>query len=75
MTYLAADQKRQEEYHRHGIGTKICLKVKSLEKLLHLQAKAKELGLPHYLVVDDGRNTEFNGEPTTSALGLGPLYP
>lgn len=73
MAYLAADAVRQQDYHRDGLGTKICLTTPALADLLVLQQHAAALGLPHYLVEDTGRNTTFGGNPTVSALGIGPL--
>ena len=51
-----------------GIYTKIILQVDSLEELLELQQKAKNL--PHALITDIGK-TEFK-EPTITCLGIGP---
>jgi peptidyl-tRNA hydrolase len=73
-SFLKADSTRQQEYHRDGLGTKICLKARDLAELYLWQGWADKLGLPHFLVEDTGRNTTFGGLPTISALGIGPLY-
>lgn len=70
---LSANADRQREYHKDGIGTKICLVADSLDQLLKLCHKAKELGIPHTLIEDTGRNTTFGGVPTISAAGFGPI--
>jgi peptidyl-tRNA hydrolase len=72
---MAADPARQAEYHRDGLGTKVCLLAANLRQLLTLHHRAKELGLPCALIEDTGRNTTFNGVPTISAVGIGPLSP
>jgi peptidyl-tRNA hydrolase, PTH2 family len=51
--------------------TKICVRADSEMQLLELHKKAVELGLRSYYVVDAGR-TEFHGEPTFTALAVGP---
>lgn len=52
---------------------KIVLRVKSLAKLLSVQAKASEAGLVHHLVTD-AAHTVFT-EPTLTCLGIGPVGP
>ena len=71
--YLQAEKTRQEEYHQDGIGTKICLAVKSLEKLRMVYDQAREKGIPCVLIEDSGNNTCFNGVPTITAVGIGPI--
>lgn len=69
------DPKILQEYHKEfpaSPGTKVCLKVKNLEQLLLAELKAKELGIPYFRVIDSGCANFFNGEPTITALGLGP---
>jgi peptidyl-tRNA hydrolase len=75
MSYLKADRDRQERYHQDGIGTKVVLEAKGLGDLLRIEDWARGAGLPHFLVTDTGRNTSFNGVPTVSAIGVGPLAP
>jgi peptidyl-tRNA hydrolase len=53
-------------------GTKVCLGCPSLEKMLWARDVAAALGIPHYLVTDSGDKNFFAGEPTVTALGLGP---
>ncbi len=54
-----------------GCFTKITCRVDSVEELLDLYDKATEAGLQAHLITDAGR-TEFHGEPTITALGIGP---
>jgi peptidyl-tRNA hydrolase len=72
-SFCNASADRQKAYHADGIGTKICLSVPNLEKLLIAYDKAKALGLPCTLIEDTGNNTTFNGVPTISAVGIGPI--
>lgn len=53
-------------------GTKVCLSTR-LNKLLRAQAEAQAAGLPTYLVVDSGCPNFFEGRPTITALGIGPV--
>jgi peptidyl-tRNA hydrolase len=71
--FCEATKERQSEYHSDGIGTKICLDVPDLPTLLRAYEQAKGLGLPCVLIEDTGRNTTFNGVPTISAVGIGPI--
>lgn len=54
-----------------GPFVKICVSVNSEEELLALHQKALEAGLLTSLIQDAGR-TEFNGEPTYTAISIGP---
>jgi peptidyl-tRNA hydrolase len=72
--FLQAGYERQREYCAAGIGTKICLCVPNLDALLRAFERARALGLPAALIEDSGRNTTFNGVPTLSALGVGPIF-
>lgn len=54
--------------------TKVCVYVDSLESLLELDQKAKEMGIISALICDAGR-TEFHGESTYTCLALEPLCP
>lgn len=58
-----------------NIGTKICLKAKSLHKILEIQKQAVELGINNQLIVDSGHIMlpYFDGNPIVTALGIGPL--
>ena len=55
----------------NGIFTKVCVGVNSLEELLDIYNKAKEKQIPTALITDCGR-TEFHGEPTETAVAVGP---
>ena len=56
-----------------GPIAKVVVYVETEDDLLAVAAKAHEAGLPYALVRDSGR-TEFHGEPTLTALGIGPAY-
>lgn len=58
-------------YAQEAPGTKVCLHG-NLNAILKAAAEAERLGVPHFLVVDSGCANFFNGEPTVTALGLGP---
>jgi PTH2 family peptidyl-tRNA hydrolase len=49
---------------------KVVVKVKNEEELLELEKRAKELGLPHALIVDRGLTEVPPG--TITCLGIGP---
>lgn len=55
----------------NGSHTKICVRCESENELVSIYEKAKEEGLPVYLVTDSGR-TEFKGVPTKTCLAIGP---
>ena len=74
-SFLQASSEIQKEYHKdfpQSPGTKVCLKVKSLDRLLQAEEQAKEANIPYFRVVDSGCLNFFNGEPTITALGIGP---
>lgn len=58
-------------YWLKGIFTKIVLYCNSEVELLELYAKAENKGLLCSLIQDAG-NTEFNGIPTYTCIGIGP---
>lgn len=69
------DSKIQQAYHSEfpeHPGTKVCLQVKNLDQLLIAEQNAIEAGLSVFRVVDSGCENFFNGEPTITALGIGP---
>jgi len=69
------DSNIQQAYHSEfpeHPGTKVCLSVKNLDQLLIAEQKAIEAGLSVFRVVDSGCMNFFNGEPTITALGIGP---
>lgn len=72
--FLEAGQKRQQEYQKDGIGTKICLEG-TLEQIENTYAKAKAAELPCSLITDSGHILPpfFMGDPIITALGIGPL--
>ncbi len=51
--------------------TKITVKVNSEAELLEVRDNAEAAGIPCLLITDSGR-TEFHGEPTHTALAVGP---
>lgn len=73
--FVNANSSVQSEYHselpQHP-GTKVCLAAKNLNQLLRAKEQAELAGIPTYLVTDSGCANFFNGEPTVTALGLGP---
>ena len=66
---------RKEEYHKDGIGTKVCLEA-SLERILDIHQRCNDLGIPNALIIDSGHvlPPHFTGEPIITALGIGPVY-
>lgn len=50
---------------------KVCVRVDSEAELIEIYNQAKQAGLPCALVVDEGL-TEFAGEMTRTAVGIGP---
>jgi len=74
-SFLQASPEIQKEYHcdfPQSPGTKVCLKVKNLDQLLRAEYECKEAGIPYFRVTDSGCSNFFNGEPTITALGIGP---
>lgn len=57
-----------------GPIAKVVVYVETEADLVAVADKARAAGLPHALITDSGR-TEFHGEPTKTALGIGPAYP
>lgn len=73
--FIHANTELQSAYHTEfptHPGTKICLTAKNLNQLLNAKEQAEASGIPAYLVTDTGCANFFNGEPTITALGLGP---
>lgn len=73
--FIHANSELQSAYHAEfpeHPGTKICLTAKNLNHLLNAKELAEASGIPTYLVTDTGCENFFNGEPTITALGLGP---
>jgi len=72
---LCRDQCRLAEYHKdfpQTPGTKVCLKVRNLDQLLHAERAALAAGVSAFRVVDSGCENFFGGEPVITALGFGP---
>jgi len=57
----------------NGSFTKVVVYVNSEEELFMLRALAEADGIRHALITDAGK-TEFHGEPTHTALAIGPDY-
>lgn len=53
--------------------TKICVYVETEEELREIHTKAKDKGLPCWLVTDLGM-TEFNNVPTVTCCAIGPAW-
>lgn len=71
---LLADPTLLAAYHKdfpQTPGTKISL-AGSLAKIIQAQTQAAQAGIPHFLVIDSGCHEFFGGQPTITALGLGP---
>lgn len=71
--FLESPEDKKKEYHSDGIGTKVCLVAKNLDDLSRYYHLAKNLGVPTVLIEDTGNNTCFNGMPTITAVGIGPI--
>lgn len=56
-----------------GSFAKVTLQVESEEQLLEIHRKAQAAGLESHLITDSGR-TEFHGQPTHTAVAIGPDY-
>jgi len=69
----AADFSAAEWQWMQGSFRKVTCRVNSEEELLALHAEAEEAGLVVSLIQDLG-HTEFHGEPTYTALAIGPDY-
>lgn len=73
--FLVAQQSRPEiaaDYASQSPGTKVCLQATGQE-LFKAKLRAEAAGLPVFLVIDSGCENFFNGEPTPTALGIGPV--
>ncbi|KJV31342.1 hypothetical protein VI08_13700 [Luteibacter yeojuensis] len=64
------------EYKGTGEGTKLVMYAKSLTTLVRAYRDLQKAELPHHLVIDRGHKVppHFTGEPTVTALGVGPVY-
>jgi peptidyl-tRNA hydrolase len=68
----ASDSERCAAYRAVRHGVKVVL-IAEGERLLFLFRKARRLGLPCALVIDEGCPDFFGGEPILTAFGAGPL--
>ena len=63
------------EYHKdfpQSPGTKVCLTARSLAELLCAEQAAQAAGISVFKVVDSGCENFFGGQPTVTAVGIGP---
>jgi peptidyl-tRNA hydrolase len=73
-SFLTASKEVQDEYQSDGIGTKVCLECSNIGKLAEAHASAQKLGLPCVMIQDTGSSVHcFNGMPTYTAVGIGPI--
>lgn len=73
---LAEAQRQNTPAYQDWIATriaKVCLYVETEAELLELWEKIQASGLPCALIKDSGL-TEFGGESTYTAIGIGPAY-
>lgn len=74
-SFLKAQQQTPDvttAYATESPGTKVCLQG-DLNSILRSAQEAEEAGVPHFLVVDSGCENFFDGQPTVTALGVGPI--
>ncbi len=55
----------------NGLFTKVVVSCDSEEELIDLYSKAKNANIPCSLIIDSGL-TEFHGQPTHTAIAIGP---
>lgn len=67
--YKKAGPKDVVEWEAEGMK-KVVVKVKDIKELMMVKDKAKEMGLPYYVVRDAGRTQIEPG--TVTAVGIGP---
>lgn len=71
--YIDAKERRPEaveEYDNHRV--KVCLRAKNLAALERAYEEALAMGIPCGMILDAGY-TCFDGKPTITALGIGPV--
>lgn len=61
------------DYLSLPIGTKVCLHAPTLRELLRAWSCAVQAGIPAFLVTDEGCPHFFEGKPTITAVGIGPI--
>lgn len=64
---------RFEEYQAESFGTKVCLIATHEDELKQLLFLAQQRNIPCALIEDSGHKSFFDGQPTITALGIGPL--
>jgi len=74
---VAAQEQAPEDVAAYHVdlpspGTKVCLRGR-ISDLQRAQRECQQAGIPNYLVVDSGCPDFFNGEPTITAFGFGPV--
>ena len=72
-SYLMASEMRPETIpqYKTNHGIKICLECKNLSQMERAYERLYELQMPAVLITDLGY-TVFEGQPTITALGIGP---
>lgn len=71
-TLLSCSPELLHAYHAGDLGTKVCLQARDLAHIQTLHERATALGLPNFLVTDHGHAAFRDGQPTVTALGVGP---
>lgn len=74
LSVLDAQKKYPEYYEKYLDGriTKVCVYVETEKELLELWDNIKDKNVPKALIKDSGL-TEFGGEKTYTAIGIGPV--
>lgn len=70
-SYLLVPIQKEEEDWYFERFTKACVQVQFEQELLEIAQKAKDAGLPCFLIEDSGV-TEFKGIPTFTCCAIGP---
>ena len=71
VTHMIIPLTSEMDLWSSGIFTKISLSCESEEELVELHNRAKVVGLPCSMIVDNGA-TEFHGIPTRTCIAIGP---
>lgn len=71
LACLSTNPQQAAEYKEDHHGIKVCLRAKNLASLYRAKDEADKLNIPNALITDLGY-TCFEGQPTITALGLGP---
>lgn len=75
--FLASQKQNPDiasEYCGNQHGTKVCLVAKNSYDIDRALDQAKDAGIPHALIIDQGHilPPHFDGNPIVTALGIGP---